>query len=52
MKVDIAGIGMIDDTPVEEVWALMRPDNRLRMDSGMNGCKVIDSIAQDFFHLF
>ena len=52
VKVDVAGIGMIDDTPVEEAWALMRPDNRLRVDPGVNGRKVVDPVAQEFFHLF
>ena len=52
VKVDVAGIGMIDDTPVEKAWALVRPDDRLRMDPGVNSGKVIDPVSQESLHLF
>ena len=50
MKMNVAGVGMIDYAPVEKVGALMRSDSRLGMDPAVYTGKIVDTIAQILNH--
>ncbi len=50
MDVNVGAMGMIDQTSIKNVWALMFPDSCLRMDAEMQTIEIIDSIPETFIH--
>jgi hypothetical protein len=52
MKVDVTGMGMIDDPTVEKAGALMGSYNCLGMNTCVNARKIMNPVAQELFHLF
>jgi hypothetical protein len=52
MKMDIASVGMLDYSSVDETGALMHSDDRLRMNTTVYFGKVVDTFTQTINHLF
>jgi hypothetical protein len=50
MDMNVGAMGMIDQTSIKNVWALMFPDSCLRMDAEMQAIEVVDAIPETVIH--